>query len=93
MKDDSERDTRPELDSPMLWGFLSTLLLGITGYFGLFVGAWPLLWLPVLAPVFAFVYMRSRFRNDAGFGRFLVGYGICLVLFVILIIAFIEAAV
>jgi hypothetical protein len=77
----------------MLWGFLSTLLLGVIGFIAALAGAWPLLWLPLLAPVFAFAYGRLRLHSRHGFGRFLAGYGICLTVFIALMIAYLAFAV
>lgn len=80
-----DTDAEPgRLGNPMLWGFLSTSLLGVVGFFSLLLGAWPLLWLPMLAPVFALAYMRLGLHNNAGFGRFLAGYAVSLVTIVIL---------
>jgi hypothetical protein len=64
---------------PLVWGFLSTSTLAAVGYLGLLFGAWPLLWLPVLVPVFALPYAKLRLHTFKGFGRFLAGYGIGLV--------------
>jgi hypothetical protein len=90
MNEENDEEEQTGLYRPLLWGFLTTFLLGILGVFGLMLGAWPLLWLPLLAPVFAFLYMRLMLHNDAGFGRFLAGYGICLTLFIVLMVLFIA---
>ena len=73
------------LEKPMTWGFLATFLVGVFGFIGFLVlglGYWPILELPVLTPVGAYSYMTFRFRNTAGFARFLAGYGLCLLLFI-----------
>lgn len=76
------------MKAPILWGFLATTLLGMLGYFCLLLGAWPLLWLPLLTPVFAYAYMRSRLHVVTDFDRFLAGYGICLMVLVVLGVVF-----
>jgi hypothetical protein len=91
MDGDSDQDDRVGLGSPMLWGFLSTLLLGALGFLCALAGAWPLLWLPLFAPAFAFVYVRLRLHNSDGFGRFLTGYGICLTVLIVLMFLYIVA--
>jgi hypothetical protein len=90
MTEISDKDDQARLENALLWGFLSTFLLGILGYLGLLLGAWPLLWLPLLSPVFAFFYVQSRFHSHKDFDRFLAGYGICLVLFILLGILFVA---
>ena len=67
------------LEHPLTWGFLATILLALAGFIGLLVGAWPLLWLPVLTPVFAFVFLKFSLKSYKGFWRFLAGYALGLV--------------
>ncbi len=76
------------LDRPVLWGFVSTFLFGVFGLMAALLGAWPMLWLPLLSPLFAFFFMRTRFHNNVGFDRFLAGFGACLVVFIVLGILF-----
>ena len=79
MQGGTQENADGSLDHPMTWGFLSTSLLALGGFVGLLLGAWPLLWLPVVTPVFAYSYMRFRLQSSRGFGRFLAGYGMSLV--------------
>ena len=76
-----EAEQREEMSHPLLWGFLATLFLGIIGYFGLLVSRslWPLLWLPLLSPLFGIIYLIFFVHNTSGLNRFLAGFGISLV--------------
>jgi Flp pilus assembly protein TadB len=85
-------DEQARLGNPLLWGFLSTCLLGVLGYFGSLVGLWPLMWLPLLAPILAFAYMRLKYHNNAGFDRFLAGFAIYLTAFILLVFLLVAFA-
>lgn len=97
--DDDRGKAEEGKSDPLLWGFLTTLFLGVVGYFALLISRnlWPLLWLPLLSPVLGIIYFIFSAHSTRGMNRFLAGFGICLVVImavgVLLIIAIAEGVI